>query len=122
MLPTSAVVEIVTLDLHVGMRLDPSNLVPFYRHLFDAGVGFTPNHELRGATGRAIRLRNVFTGAEVEREPVDTVVAALLRRIPQDDLYRELRTTGETHLVGDAAAARPTDKVILEAAMLARRL
>jgi hypothetical protein len=104
-----------------GMRRS-SNLVPFYRHLFEAGVGFAPNHELRAATGRAIRLRNVFTGAEVEREPVDAVVAALLRRIPQDDLYHELRTTGETHLVGDASAARPTEKVILEAAVLARRL
>jgi 2,4-dienoyl-CoA reductase-like NADH-dependent reductase (Old Yellow Enzyme family) len=117
-----AMVEIVTPDLHVGMRLDPSNLVPFYRHLFEAGVAFTPNHEMRGATGRAIRLRNVFTGAEVERERVDTVVAALLRRIPEDKLYHELRPTVEAHLVGDASAARPTDKVILEAAVLARRL
>jgi len=94
----------------------------FYRHLFEAGVGFTPNHELRAATGRALRLRNVFTGAEVEREPVDAVVAALLRRIPEDTLYPELRPMVETHLVGDASAARPTDKVILEAAVLARRL
>jgi hypothetical protein len=28
----------------------------------------------------------------------------------------------ETHLVGDASAARPTDKVILEAAFIGRRL
>ncbi len=117
-----AVVEIVTPDLHVGMRLDPSNLVPFYRHLLRAGVAFTPHHEVIGAAGQTIRLRNVFTGAEVERQPVDALVAALLRRVPLDDLYHELRMTLEAHLVGDASAARPTDKVILEAAVLARRL
>jgi 2,4-dienoyl-CoA reductase-like NADH-dependent reductase (Old Yellow Enzyme family) len=117
-----AMVEIVTPELHVGMRLDPSNLVPFYRHLFQAGVAFMPNHELRGGAGRTIRLRNVFTGAEVERDPVDALVVSLLRREPQRDLYQELRDTLEVHLVGDASAARPTDKVILEAAVLARRL
>ena len=57
-----AQVEIVTPELHVGIRLDPSNLVPFYRHLFEAGVTLTPNHEVSGAAGRAVRLRNVFTG------------------------------------------------------------
>jgi hypothetical protein len=117
-----AMVEIVTPELHVGMRLDPSNLVPFYRHLFQAGVAFMPNHELRGGAGRTIRLRNVFTGAEVERDPVDALVVSLLRREPLRDLYQELRDTLEVHLVGDASAARPTDKVILEAAVLARRL
>ena len=105
------------------MQLDPSNLVPFYRHLFGAGIALTPNHEVRGAApAGAIRLRNVFTGFDVEREPVDTLVVALLRRVPRDDLYHELRDTLEVHLVGDASAARPTDKVILEAAVLARRL
>jgi N,N-dimethylglycine/sarcosine dehydrogenase len=117
-----ATVEIVTPDLHVGMRLDPSNLAPFYRHLFEAGLVFTPNHELTGAAVTAVRLRNVFTGRESERRPVDVLVVALLRRMPQDALYRELRGEGEVHLVGDASAARPTDKVILEAAVLARRL
>jgi hypothetical protein len=72
--------------------------------------------------GRAIRLRNVFTGAEVDREPVDAVVAALLGRVPEDKPYHELQPTGEAHLVGDASATRPTDKVILEATVLAPRL
>jgi hypothetical protein len=117
-----AAVEIVTPDLHVGMRLDPANLVPFYRHLFQAGLVFTPNHELTGAAVGAVRLRNVFTGNEIERKLVDALVVALLRRVPQDTLYHELRGAHEVHLVGDASAARPTDKVILEAAVLARRL
>jgi 2,4-dienoyl-CoA reductase-like NADH-dependent reductase (Old Yellow Enzyme family) len=119
---SGAAVEIVTPDLHVGLRLDPSNLVPFYRHLFEAGLVLTPNHELAGAAGGAVRLRNAFTGREVAREPVDALVVALLRRVPQDALYRELRPACEVHLVGDASAARPTDKVILEAAVLGRRL
>jgi len=117
-----AQVEIVTPELHVGIRLDPSNLPPFYRHLFEAGVTLTPNHDVSGASGRAVRLRNVFTGREVERAPVDAVVTALLRRVSLDALYRELAATLEAHLVGDASAARPTDKVILEAALLARAL
>jgi 2,4-dienoyl-CoA reductase-like NADH-dependent reductase (Old Yellow Enzyme family) len=117
-----AMVEIVTPDLHVGMRLDPSNLVPFYRHLFEAGITLTPNHELSGATGRTIRLRNVFSRAEGTREEMDALVVSPLRRVPCDDLYHELRDALEVHLVGDASAARPTDKVILEAAVLARRL
>jgi hypothetical protein len=53
---------------------------------------------------------------------VDALVVAPLRRLVQDALYQELRTGGEVHLVGDASAARPTDKVILEAAVLARQL
>ena len=115
-------VEVVTPELHVGMKLDPSNLVPFYRRLFEAGVALTPNHALSGAGPRVIRLRNVFTGAALERESVDALVFALLCREPQDALYHELRGIVEAHLVGDASAARPTDKVILEAAVLARRL
>ncbi|HEV8439213.1 MAG TPA: FAD-dependent oxidoreductase [Methylomirabilota bacterium] len=117
-----AAVEIVTPDLHVGSRLDPSNLVPFYRHLFEAGVTLTPNHELSGGAGGLVRLRNAFTRAEVERASVDALVVALLRRVPRDGLYHELKDTIESHLVGDASAARATDQVILEAAMLARRL
>jgi N,N-dimethylglycine/sarcosine dehydrogenase len=117
-----AQVEIVTPELHVGIRLDPSNLVPLYRHLFEAGVTLTPSHEVCSATGRAVRVRNVFTGGEAERSPIDTVVVAPLRRIPQDALYHALGATLETHLVGDASAARPTDKVILEAAVLGRSL
>ncbi|HEV8674062.1 MAG TPA: FAD-dependent oxidoreductase [Methylomirabilota bacterium] len=115
-------VEVVTPELHVGIRLDPSNLPPFYRHLLRAGVTLTPNHTLAGASRGTLRLRNVFTAAEVERPGIDTVVVALLRRIPEDGLYHELRDRAEVYLVGDAAAARPTDKVILEAAVLARRL
>ncbi|MBI2466383.1 MAG: FAD-dependent oxidoreductase [Candidatus Rokubacteria bacterium] len=117
-----APVEIVTPELHVGMRLDPSNLVPFYRHLLRAGVNFTPNHDVRGASRGAVRLRNVFTGGEVERRGIETLVVSLLRRVPEDRLDHELRGRVEVHLVGDASAARPTDRVILEAAVLARRL
>jgi len=117
-----AQVEIVTPDLHVGIKLDPSNLVPFYRHLFEAGVTLTPSHEVSAASGPTVRLKNVFTGSETERSPIDALIVAPLRRIPQDALYRELGATVETHLVGDASAARPTDKVILEAAVLGRRL
>ncbi len=115
-------VEIVTPDLHVGIRLDPSNLVPLYRHLFEAGVTLTANHEVSRATGRTVTLRNVFTGREAERSSIDALVVAPLRRVPQDALYRALGETVETHLIGDASAARPTDKVILEAAVLARNL
>jgi 2,4-dienoyl-CoA reductase-like NADH-dependent reductase (Old Yellow Enzyme family) len=115
-------VEIVTAELHVGIRLDPSNLVPLYRHLFEAGVTLTPSHEVRGAAGGAVRLRNVFTGAEAVRAPIAALVVAPLRRIPQDGLYHALRATIETHLLGDASAARPTEKVILEAGVLGRSL
>jgi 2,4-dienoyl-CoA reductase-like NADH-dependent reductase (Old Yellow Enzyme family) len=117
-----AQVEIVTPELHVGLKLDPSNIVPFYRHLFEAGIALTPNHEVSGAAGRGVRLRNVFTRREVERTPVDAVVFSSLRRVPDDALYHALAASVETHLVGDASAARPTEKVILEAALLARRL
>jgi hypothetical protein len=112
----------VTPDLHVGVKLDPSNVVPFYRHLFEAGITLTPSHEVCAASGRTIRVKNVFTGSETERSPIDALVVAPLRRTPLDALHRELRATHETHLVGDASAARPTDKVILEAAVLGRRL
>src|SRR5262245_4310378 len=117
-----AEVEIVTPDLHVGIKLDPSNVVPFYKHLFEAGITLTPSHDVSGASGRAIRLRNVFTGSETERAPIDALIVAPLRRTPEDSLYKELGATIEAHLVGDASAARPTDKVILEAAILGRRL
>jgi N,N-dimethylglycine/sarcosine dehydrogenase len=121
-------VEIVTPEVHVGFRLDPSNLVPFYRELFGAGITLTPNLELRGATSGRVRLKNIFTGAEAERRDVGGLVVSLLRRIPRDALYHDLRQWRprhgrlEVHLVGDAAAGRPTDKVILEAAVLARRI
>jgi len=115
-------VEIVTPELHVGIKLDPSNIVPFYRHLFEAGIALTPNHEVSGGAAKSLRLRNVFTRQEIERTPVDALVFSPLRRIPDDALYHALAGTVETHLVGDASAARPTEKVILEAALLARRL
>jgi 2,4-dienoyl-CoA reductase-like NADH-dependent reductase (Old Yellow Enzyme family) len=116
-------VEIVTSELHVGIRLDPSNLPPFYRHLFEAEIAMTPNHALVGAAaGGRVRFRNVFSGAEVERSGVDAIVVSLLRRVPEDGLYHALRGQVEAHLIGDAAAARTTDKVILEAAVLGRKL
>lgn len=115
-------VEIVTPELHVGVRLDPSNLPPFYRLLFEAGVVMTPSHALVAAAGGTVRLRNVFTRGDVERRDVDALVVSLLRRVPEDGLYHALRGRVEAHLVGDAAAARATDKVILEAAVLGRRL
>ncbi len=115
-------VQIVTPELHVGVRLDPSNLPPFYRHLFEAGITMTPSHALVGAHAGTVRLRNVFSGAEVERRGVDGIVHSLLRRVPEDGLYHALRGRIEVHLIGDAAAARPTDKVILEASVLGRRL
>jgi 2,4-dienoyl-CoA reductase-like NADH-dependent reductase (Old Yellow Enzyme family) len=115
-------VEIVTPELHVGVRLDPSNLPPFYRHLFEAGIAMTPNHALAGAARGVVRLRNVFTGLPAERRAVDALVVSLLRRVPEDGLYHALRGRVEAHLVGDAAAARTTDKVILEATILGRRL
>jgi 2,4-dienoyl-CoA reductase-like NADH-dependent reductase (Old Yellow Enzyme family) len=117
-----AQVEIVTPELHVGVRLDPSNLPPFYRRLFEAGIAMTPSHALVGAAATVVRLRNVFTGAEQERRGVDALVVSLLRRIPRDDLYHALRGRVDVHLVGDAAAGRTTDKVILEGAILGRRL
>jgi 2,4-dienoyl-CoA reductase-like NADH-dependent reductase (Old Yellow Enzyme family) len=117
-----AAVEIVTPELHVGPRLDPSNLGPFYRHLLGAGIALVPHHELRGASRGTVRLRNVFTGVEVDREGVEALVVSLLCRVPVDGLYHELEGKIEVHLVGDAGAARPTDKVILEAAVLARGL
>jgi hypothetical protein len=64
----------------------------------------------------------VFTGAHVERPGVDALVVSLLRRVPGDALFHALRGRVDLHVVGDAAAARPTDKVILEAAVLGRRL
>jgi hypothetical protein len=82
----------------------------------------TPNHGLVGAAGNVVRLRNVFTGVVLERQHIDALVVSLLRRVPQDGLYHALRGRGEVHLVGDAAAGRTTDKVILEAAILGRRL
>ena len=119
---TGARVEIVTPELHVGVRLDPSNLPPFYRHLFEAGIVMTPSHVVAAADGTTVRLRNVFSGAEVERPGVDGLVISLLRRVPDDGLYHALRGRVDVHLIGDAAAARPTDKVILEASVLGRRL
>jgi 2,4-dienoyl-CoA reductase-like NADH-dependent reductase (Old Yellow Enzyme family) len=115
-------VEIITPELHVGVRLDPSNLPPFYRHLFEAGISMTPSHAVVAADGTTVRLRNVFSGAEVERRGIDGLVISLLRRVPEDALYHALRGRVDVHLIGDAAAARPTDKVILEASVLGRRL
>jgi 2,4-dienoyl-CoA reductase-like NADH-dependent reductase (Old Yellow Enzyme family) len=115
-------VEIVTPELHVGVRLDPSNLPPFYRLLFEAGVTMTPSHALAGAAAGVVRLHNVFTRGDVDRSGVDALVVSLLRRVPDDGLYHALRGRVEVHVVGDAAAARTTDKVILEAAVLGRQL
>ncbi|MBI3827501.1 MAG: FAD-dependent oxidoreductase [Candidatus Rokubacteria bacterium] len=115
-------VEIATPEVHVGVRLDPSSLPPFYRHLLLAGVVLTPHHALAGASGGAVRLRNVFSDEVAERPGVDTLVLSLLRRVPQDGLFHALRGRAELHLIGDAAAARTTEKVILEAAVLGRRL
>ena len=113
-----AAVEIATPELHVGIRLDPSNLVPFYRHLVRAGITLTPSHELRGAAAGAVRLRNVFGDADVERAPVDALVVALLRREPEDALYHALRGTrrgppcrrrlgGAAHRQGHPRSRRP---------------
>lgn len=112
----------VPLDRLPVYRLDPSNLVPLCKHVLEAGVTSTADHDRRGTTGQRARLRNVFTGVEVERDPIDALIVSPSRRQPEDALWHALRDTIEAHLVGEASAARPTDTVILEAAVLARRL
>ncbi len=116
-------VEIATRLSHVAPTLSGSrDQGATYKRLRSAGVVLTPNHDLSMIDGDRVTLRDVHTGQEVFREPVDAVVLVLGGRA-EDSLSRELSEEGrEVHVVGDCLAPRRIFNAIWEAELVARRL
>ena len=116
-------VEIVTRMSSVTPNLSGSRDVGFvHTRMRKAGVVFTPNHELVKVDEDRVTLKDVHTGAEIVREPVDSVVLVIGNRA-RDGLLRELRTTDiEVHAVGDVLAPRRVFNAVYEGERVARAL
>jgi 2,4-dienoyl-CoA reductase-like NADH-dependent reductase (Old Yellow Enzyme family) len=96
-----------------------------YGMLKRMGMRFATDLELVAIEGTTVRLRDIYTGAEVLREGIETIVLALGAEA-QDGLFHALvprRAHGlALHLIGDALAPRRADAAIREAEIAARRI
>jgi hypothetical protein len=116
-----AAVEVVTPAASIGAaaaaQLELPHLLPRVRRL---GVVLTVSHEVERVEAERVVLRDVWSGGEIVRERIDTVVLAIRRR-PRDELYASLRgVLPDVRVLGDARAPRSTVAVVVEAEELGR--
>jgi mycofactocin system FadH/OYE family oxidoreductase 2 len=87
------------------------------------GVTFTVDAELARIDAASVTLRDLYTGAETVRDPVDAVVL-VLGASAEDALFHALaprRAQGlALHLIGDALAPRRVDAAIREGEIAGR--
>jgi hypothetical protein len=120
-------VTVVTSRTSVGSELEATNLAMFLQRVAAKGIAMRPLTELRRVEPGRVLLVDAVSGAE-SWLATDAVVPVYWRR-SRDDLYYRLRElaaasdrTVRVDRVGDAAAARGVQSVLLEAFQLATAL
>jgi hypothetical protein len=94
--------------------------VPIYQRVLSAGTRLVPTTEVTGLDGRAVLLRNVYSGDTSRIEPVDLLVAWCGNRA-LDGLRTAIEAAGiELQMAGDCVAPRTADVAIAEGALAAR--
>jgi pyruvate/2-oxoglutarate dehydrogenase complex dihydrolipoamide dehydrogenase (E3) component len=117
-------VELVTRDVAPGLDLQWSLQIPYlYENALKRGVIFTPNSFIRELGADFAIIYNIYTGTEVVRDGVDTVILNT-GRSPRDDLYPLLTgVVREVHTIGDCnLAGRQIGDAITEAFDVARTI
>jgi pyruvate/2-oxoglutarate dehydrogenase complex dihydrolipoamide dehydrogenase (E3) component len=92
----------------------------YLQRLYRAGVVLVQHHELAGAEGGEVRLRNVFA-PELERAFAADLLVLALGRVPVDELAPALRAAGlRVAEAGDCLSPRSLEEAVLEGTLAAR--
>ena len=117
-------VEVVSRFAVIGQHLVETLELPWMLpRLAEAGVMLTPNHFVEEIRGRQVEVYTTWNRRTRLVEDVDTVVLAMMRS-PRDELYGELRASGDVpaHRIGDAVSPRTTSDATYEGYKLGREL
>jgi NADPH-dependent 2,4-dienoyl-CoA reductase/sulfur reductase-like enzyme len=122
LLDKGCAVEAITEDMSFGEQIEYNTAVMVFERLYTKGVRLTPLTAVRSIDDNHVRLVNVLTGEEEERE-VDTIVFAVGARA-NDGLLKDLRTKTKAQVVGigDCVAPRRMVWAIREGAKVGREL
>lgn len=107
-------VRLVSPHVHAGSSLHVHHLPNLYRRLAAKAIEVIPHGVPLRLAGRALHLRDRFTGAERVLSEVDAVVLSIGNRA-DTTLYDALvGTVTELHAIGDCLAPRQIDHAILD--------
>ncbi len=114
-------VVVITPLIFEGSGMDFTNLTPLYNRLFKAGVELRPNVRIKRIEKGRVVGTQVYSGAELVFEPVDTVVLAVGQEA-DNALYQGLVAQNgmEVYGVGDCVAPRTVMEAIHEGEALGR--
>jgi 2,4-dienoyl-CoA reductase-like NADH-dependent reductase (Old Yellow Enzyme family)/thioredoxin reductase len=113
-------VHVVTPAFAAYEDIDLIQRVPIYQRVLSAGTSLIPTSEVAGLDGRAVIVRNVYSGETSRIEPVDLLVAWRGNRA-LDGLRAAVEAAGiELQMAGDCIAPRTADIAIAEGALAAR--
>ena len=113
-------VHVVTPAFAAYEDIDLIQRVPLYQRVLAAGTRLIPTSEVESLDGKAVVVRNVYTGETHRIEQVDLLVAWRGNRV-LDGLRSAIEAAGiELQMAGDCIAPRTADIAIAEGALAAR--
>jgi pyruvate/2-oxoglutarate dehydrogenase complex dihydrolipoamide dehydrogenase (E3) component len=115
-------VAVVTNEFTVAESIDPVVRTVIYQHLLGHGAVFRPNERLLALEGQAVRLVNLYSGAESCIDGVELLVS-WQGRLPRNDLAEAAGRSGARVIVaGDAVAPRSVTQAVAEGALAGRSI
>ena len=116
-------VTMITEDLFASSQLvQTHDLILWYQRASAKGINFLPQTRVCRVEGRTLVIADRFTREERALQEIDTVVLAL-NRLPQQELYLELKAQGlNVCRAGDCVAPRQISQAILEGNRVGRTL
>lgn len=120
LIAAGSTVHVVTPAFAAYEDIDLIQRVPIYQRVLSAGTKLIPTSEVAGLDGRAVIVRNVYSGETHRIEPVDLLVAWRGNKA-LDGLRVAIEAAGiELQMAGDCISPRTADIAIAEGALAAR--
>ena len=118
-------VDVVSPHLFIGEDLQKTGDMAFlFPRLIAAGVRLRPQTFVERIDDDGVDIYGIWSAEDASRLQADSVVLALMR-VPEDALYRDLRSLGEVsdiRQIGDCVAPRRLEAVMFESEQLGRAL
>lgn len=115
-------VELVTSCYQVGHTIQEKVRTFVLTNLFLKEIQMTSQYKLSSVGANSVTFSNIYTGQELKREKIDTVVLAY-GLLPENDLYHQLKEhVPNLHRIGDSLIPRTVEEAILEGLELAANI
>ncbi|HWO77726.1 MAG TPA: FAD-dependent oxidoreductase [Bacillus sp. (in: firmicutes)] len=115
-------VELITSCYQVGHSIQEKVRTFTLAQLFLKEVKMTSQYKLSGVDTTSVSFSNIYTGQELRRDNIDTVVLAY-GLLQENDLYHQLKEhVPNLHRIGDSLIPRTVEEAILEGLELAASL